>query len=216
LKFFLNNGDDRVGGHGAPDLRLVRVRSVAQKLLYAQVLFDTFEEQIDLPAAFEQSINGQGRQGGVVGQEDQSLLGCWVIEPYTAQVFGVVLRNVVPVQIDGLIADKIAAPAQLGRVYARVHVAFGTGHKEGASLRHLKQAGKVDVAAVQHIERPWLQDQDVQHIDLVHLALLMWIKAGIEPLRSSIVCNFTAALALRNGAHSNRLRHRSIVVASKA
>ena len=26
-------------------------------------------------------------------------------------------------------------------------------------------------AAVHHIERPWLQDQDVQHIDLVHLAV---------------------------------------------
>jgi hypothetical protein len=73
LKFFLNNGNKHVGGHGAPDLRLDRGLAVAQKLLDAKVLFDPFEEQLDLPAAFVQSGNGQGRQGRVVGQEDQGL-----------------------------------------------------------------------------------------------------------------------------------------------
>jgi hypothetical protein len=90
LKFFLNNVDEHVGGHGGTDLRLDRVRAVDQKLLDAQVLFDPFEEQFHLPAAFVQSSNGQGRQGGVVGQEDQSLLASWVLEPDKAQVFGVV------------------------------------------------------------------------------------------------------------------------------
>jgi len=45
---------------------------------------------------------------------------------------------------------------------------------------------------------------------------IMWMKAGIESLMSSKVCKLTAALALRKGAHSNRLRHRSMVVASNA
>jgi hypothetical protein len=66
LKFFLNNGDEHVGGHGAPDLRLDCVLAVAQKLLDAQVLLDPFEEQFQLPATFVQSSNGQGRQGGVL------------------------------------------------------------------------------------------------------------------------------------------------------
>ena len=65
MEFFLNNGDEHVGGHGAPDLRLDCVLAVAKKLLDAQVLLDPFEEQLDLPAAFVQSSNGQGRQGGV-------------------------------------------------------------------------------------------------------------------------------------------------------
>jgi len=172
LKFFLNNGDEHVGGHGAPDLRLDRVLAVAQKLLDAQVLFDPFKEQFHLPAAFVQRSNGQGRQGRVVGQEDQSLFGCWVPEPDTAQVFGVVFGYVVPVQCNGLIADKTAAPVYLGRVHAPgVHVAFGAGHKEGAGLMHLKQACKVDVAAIHDVERARLQDQEIQHIDLVHLAI---------------------------------------------
>ena len=29
----------------------------------------------------------------------------------------------------------------------------------------------------------------------------MWMKVGIDPRRSSSVCNFTAALVERNGAH---------------
>ena len=89
MKFFFNNGDEHVGGHGAPDLRLDCVLAVAQKLLDAQVLFDPFEKQLHLPAAFVQRSDGQGRQACVVGQEDQSLLGCRVLEPDTPQVFGV-------------------------------------------------------------------------------------------------------------------------------
>src|SRR6476661_492425 len=44
----------------------------------------------------------------------------------------------------------------------------------------------------------------------------MWMKVGIDPRRSSSVCNFTAALVERNGAHGNIDRHRSMVVASRA
>ena len=64
--FFLNDGDEHVGGYGAPDLRLDCVLAVAQKLLDAQVLLDPFEEQLDLPAAFVQRCDGQGRQACVV------------------------------------------------------------------------------------------------------------------------------------------------------
>ena len=106
MKFFLNNSYEHVGGDGAPDLRLDRVLAVTQKLLDAQVLLDPFEKQFHLPAAFVQSGNGQGRQGRVVGQEDQGLFGCRVLESNAPQVFGVVLGNIVPVQCNGLIADK--------------------------------------------------------------------------------------------------------------
>src|SRR6185503_17980352 len=48
------------------------------------------------------------------------------------------------------------------------------------------------------------------------LPSLMWRNVGIEPRRSRSVCSLTAALVDRNGAQSNRLRHRSIVVESSA
>jgi len=52
----------------------------------------------------------------------------------------------VSVQHNGLIADDAAAPVHFGRVNEPgVHIAFGTGHKEGARLMHLEQASKVQV-----------------------------------------------------------------------
>ena len=44
----------------------------------------------------------------------------------------------------------------------------------------------------------------------------MWMKAGMAPRRSSSVCSLMAALVERNGAQSNKLRHRSIVLESSA
>ena len=46
------------------------------------------------------------------------------------------------------------------------------------------------------------------------LPSLMWMKVGMASRKSSSVCILTAALVERNGARSNRLRHKSIVVAS--
>ena len=172
MKFLFDDGNEHIGGYGTPNLRLYCVLAVAQKLLDAQVLFDPFEEQLDLPAALVQSGNGQGRQGRVVGQENQGLLGLGVFEANAPQVLGVVLGCIVSVQRNGLIADDAAAPVHLGRVHAPgVHIGFGSSHKEGACLVHLEQASKVQIAPVHDVERAGLQDQDVQHIDLVHLAI---------------------------------------------
>ena len=48
------------------------------------------------------------------------------------------------------------------------------------------------------------------------LPSLTWMNAGMAPRRSNNVCILMAALVERNGAQSNRLRHRSIVVESSA
>jgi len=45
LKLLLDDGDEHVGGHGAPHLRLHGVLAVAEKLLDAQVLLDPLEER---------------------------------------------------------------------------------------------------------------------------------------------------------------------------
>ncbi len=172
MKFFFIDVDEHLDGHGAPDLLSGNVLAVAQKLLDAQFLFDPFEEQFQMKTVFVQSCIGQGRQGRVVGQEDQSLLGSWVIELDTAQVLGVAMKNVVTVQCDGLIAEDAAAPVHRGRIHAPgVHIAFGAGHKDCAVLMHLKQSRKVIVASTQDVERVMVQDKDVQNIDLLHIVV---------------------------------------------
>jgi hypothetical protein len=44
MKLLLDDGDEHVRGHGAPDLRLHRVLARAQESLDAQVLLDPFEQ----------------------------------------------------------------------------------------------------------------------------------------------------------------------------
>lgn len=74
MKHLLDDGDERGGGDGAPDLCLHRVLAGTQKAFDAQMLLDPHEEQLQLPAALVKSGNRQGRQRSVVGQEDQRLV----------------------------------------------------------------------------------------------------------------------------------------------
>ena len=69
MKFLFDDGNQHVGGHGAPDLHLHRVLTRAQKALDAQMLFDPFEEQLHLPTTLVQRGNGQWRHRRVVGQK---------------------------------------------------------------------------------------------------------------------------------------------------
>ena len=82
MKLLLDDGDEHVGGHGAPDLRLHRVLAGAQEFLDSQVLLDPLEEQLHLPAILVQRSDGQRRQRRVVGQEDQVLAGLGVLETH--------------------------------------------------------------------------------------------------------------------------------------
>ena len=60
MKLLLDDGDEHVGGDGAPDLCLHGVLAGAQESLDTQVLLDPFEEQLDLPATFVERGNRQG------------------------------------------------------------------------------------------------------------------------------------------------------------
>ena len=73
MKLLSDNGDQHIGGHRAPDLRLHCVLAGAQKTLDAQMLLDPFEEQLDLPTVLVKGGDHQGRQGRVVGQKHPRL-----------------------------------------------------------------------------------------------------------------------------------------------
>lgn len=86
MKLLLDDGDEHVGGDGAPDLCLHGVLAGAQESLDTQVLLDPFEEQLDLPATFVERGNRQGGQRRVVGQKDQRLARFGVFESDAPQV----------------------------------------------------------------------------------------------------------------------------------
>ena len=118
MELLFDDGNQHVGGHGAPDLRLHRVFARAQKTLDAQMLLDPFEEQLYLPAAFVQRGNGQRRQCRVVGQKYQRLARHGIFVSDTSQMFGIVAGHVKTVEPNRLVADHSRAAVGLGRVHA--------------------------------------------------------------------------------------------------
>ena len=129
MKFLFDNGNQNVSRHGTPDLRFDGVLAVAQELLDAQVLFDPFEEQFDLPAVLVQGSDRQWRQHEVVGQKDQCLVGYRILVANAPQVLGVMLRGIKPVEQDRLIANNSRGSVCSPGVDAPgIHVVFGAGH----------------------------------------------------------------------------------------
>ena len=72
------------------------------------------------------------------------------------------------------------------------------------------------IAPVHHVDRPVFENQQVQRMRVVQLAVGDVDESGILPRRSSSVCIFTAALVVRKCAQGKSDRHRSMVVESKA
>ena len=170
MQLLLDNGNQHVSGHSAPNLRLDRVLAGAQKLLDTQMLLDPFEEQLDLPTVLVQGCDGQRWQCHVVGQKDQHLSRLRVLELDAPQVLGVVLAGVLPIERNGLIADKARGSVYRGGVHTPgVHIAFGTGYEEGGALVHGVKAREVQIAPVHDVESARLDGQHVQHMHIVHL-----------------------------------------------
>jgi hypothetical protein len=89
-------------------LSLDSIFACAEEGLDAQMLLDPLEEQLDLPSAFIKGANGDGRQGELVGEEDEILARIRVAEADAAQVAGIVPMAAVLVQSDSLIGNDAA------------------------------------------------------------------------------------------------------------
>jgi len=172
LKFLFDDSNQNVSRHGAPDLRLDGVLAVAQKLLDAQMLFDPFEEQFDLPSVLVERCNRQRWQHKIVGQKYQSLAALGVFESNSPQVLWVIVRGIKPVEQYRLIANDACRSVDSSRVNASsVHVGLGSCHKETARTVHLVKSLEIQIAAVHYVKGPSLDWHEVEHVDLVQLSV---------------------------------------------
>jgi len=172
LKLLFNDGNQHVGADSRPDLSLHGVLACAKKVLDAQVLFDPLEEEFDLPAVFVQGCDGGGRQTGVVGQKDQSLACGGVGKPNTPNVFGIVLDGIKALERNTLIGNHSCASSGWGRVDASgPQVVLGARDVKGTGLMKAKQSLEIHVATVHHVEGSGLEDQHIEHLRIVGLAV---------------------------------------------
>ena len=172
MKFLLDDGDQHVSRHGAPDLRLDGVLAVAQELLDSQMLLDPFEEQFDLPAVLVECCDSQRGQDKIVGQEYERLATLDIFESNASQVLRVMLGGVKPVEQYRLIANNSGRSIDGCRINsASIHIGFGARHEESARLMQGIKTCEIQVAAIHDIERTSFDWHEVQHVDFVHLAV---------------------------------------------
>jgi len=70
---FFDDGEQHVSGDRSSYLRLDRVLGRSNQRFDAQMLFDSFEEQLNLPSLFVQCANDERRKRHVVRQKLQRI-----------------------------------------------------------------------------------------------------------------------------------------------
>jgi len=165
------DGDKQIDGDGRPDLGAHRVGRGAVKGFDAQMLFDPFEEQFDLPAVTIQLGDGQRRHGEVVGQEDQGFASDRIAVADASQRVGIIALGLQAGQHDGLVETQaggfIHGP---GVTAGAAEVLLGTGDEESAALMNPMPAGEVEIAAIHDVKRTGFPDELVEDIDVMDTA----------------------------------------------
>lgn len=134
------------------------------------MLFDPFEEQLDLPAVFVKSGDGQWWQHKVVGQKHERLASLGVFESNPSELTGVVSLGSIASKDDRLIADHASLSiVGLGVNTPQLRVVLGPNDKERAGLTQRMQTLEVEVATIHDVKGAKLGWQEVQYVDFVHL-----------------------------------------------
>src|SRR5690349_362196 len=103
---FFEDGYQKVNRDGDPYLSPHGIKAGSVESFDAQVLFDPFEKQLDLPTTAIELSDNQSRFGKVVGQKHQFLAGHGIAEAYTTQWSRIITTGVKVGQEDGLIKEQ--------------------------------------------------------------------------------------------------------------
>ena len=145
MKLFLDDGNEDIGGYGAPDLGLHRILAGAEELLDSQMLLDPFEEQFHLPAAF---VNLRDRQRGeqeIVGEELEPPVVFGIERGAAPQRIGIPLGRTDGGQDDGVIGSQTGGFVDRARGAAfEQHVLFAAYDQEGGAGRGSSSPRRTD------------------------------------------------------------------------
>ena len=136
------------------------------------MLLEPFEEQLDLPAVLIEAAHRNRIKPGPVGDEHQRVVGLRIPVANAPQAVGVVALGSHAIQSDGLIGNDAERAVRCSRVEAmETEVLLGAGDEEGAGLMQCVQALEVNLGAVHNVSGSCFRDQQVEHVDVVELAL---------------------------------------------
>jgi len=104
-ELLLDNCRQQIYRDGDPDLSFHGVLGSAVERLDPKILFDPFEEQLDLPSTFEEQSNRQGWQDKVVRQKDKATMVSDIEETDSPKWIGIKLRGFGTPEQNSLIAS---------------------------------------------------------------------------------------------------------------
>ena len=104
-EFLLDDCDKYIDRNGDPDLSLHGVWRSPIECFDSKMLFDPFEENLDLPTVLEEHCNGQGWKNEIVGQVDEPAIGLGVEISDSPQWIGIELRGFGSLEKNCLIAS---------------------------------------------------------------------------------------------------------------
>jgi len=171
MELLADDGHQHVNGNSDPDLRFDRVLGSAIEGFDSKMLFDPFEEQLDLPPGLVQQGDGQSRHAEVVRQEHEFLARRRIGVPDAAQSVGITATRVKTFQSNRLIEMQAQALLdRMGIASTELRIGFGSGDEESTVAMNTMKPGKIQIAPVHDVEGSRFEGQIVEDVDVVNLA----------------------------------------------
>jgi hypothetical protein len=132
-----------------------------------------------LPAAAIQVGDARCGQAELIGQEYQALVGLRIDVLDATERNGKPFVRIVTTQDHCLIADQTGRSIDgMGMAAVRFEIRFRACHEETARLVQPMQPLEVEVAAIHHVIGSRFWQEQIEHVDIVHLAVGNMDKAG--------------------------------------
>ena len=169
----LNDSDEAVGDNGDVDLNTHRIVTLSPERLNLEVLFDPFEEQLDLPPVFVKECDVLASKVEVVRVVSERTMQVRSIVDDTPDFARILLLVLLLRKDDGLVTQDIVLSVK--NVFACNDFIFRmlllTDDKEGSGHSNLIKSGKVKVASVKDIARQRIVCEPVHGIDTMHIGV---------------------------------------------
>ena len=207
---FANDGHEQVAADGDPDLSFDGVLRSAVKGLDAQVLFDPFEEQFNMPATTVQFCDDVSRKSEVIGEKHQSLFPLGIPIPNAPKLSWIAFSGVEPLQRDGLIALYAGVLVhRMRNETTETEVLPRACNEESTVQGPAIQPFEVEVAAVHDVEGAGFGSELVEDVHVVNACRCNADKRGNLPAQIEQGMQFQGMLG-RTKVSPRKQRHAQV------
>src|SRR3954470_2452522 len=172
VEALFNDRDEDVDAECNPDLSLHRILGGAEERFDTKVLFDPFEEQLDLPAVAIERRDAKRWQCEIIGKHDERLAGVKILDAHAPERMRKSFVSVEVIEDDDLVAAQTAAAIDAMRIAsARVEIGLRAYYEKRSALMQAIQPRVIDEASVHDIEGARLRDQVIEDCQVADFAV---------------------------------------------